>query len=353
MEKKLQAVAQNSVWKLLNDLSSKKGITEIAINDCKNVFVEREGKFIQLNVQLTKNDIVQFIQDVATFNQKVCNESNPILDGSLPDGSRINAIVEPFCTGSPAISIRKYIRGVRSFESNPGVFGLFDKWVTFFKAMIAARVNIVVSGGTGVGKTTFLNLLLNEIDPEERVVTIEDTLELNINVPNLVRLEASHKALSSDKNMSIRDLVKNTLRMRPDRIIIGEVRGGELFDLLQAMNTGHDGSMTSVHANNPSECIARMETLFLLAGFEVPFKVLRKLITSAVHFIIQIDRNRDGKRVVREILELTGMNGDTVLSQQIAVYDDDDGALRPTGIVPSCIEILVKQGGLSRSFFEN
>ncbi len=341
----------NSIWNLLNDLSKKNGITEILINGPKSVFVERGGQFIQLNANLPASDIVLFIKEVADYNQKICNKDNPILDGNLPDGSRINIINEPFVQGSPAISIRKYTKSISSFDSTPNAFGLNLKWIEFFKALMASRLNIVVSGGTGVGKTTFLNLLINEISRHERLITIEDTIELSINLPNVVRLEAGAKSLISKNALSTRDLVKNTLRMRPDRIIIGETRGPELFDLLQAMNTGHEGSMTSVHANSGGECLSRMETLFLLAGFEIPLVVVRKQMTSAINFIVQLGRDTDGQRVITEIIEVCGMEGQTMLTQPIAVREE--GFLLFRGIAPKVFDTLHRQGGLPLNFFDN
>lgn len=341
----------NSIWNLLNDLSKKAGITEILINGPKNVFVERGGQFIQINANLPAADINEFIQDVAVHNQKTCDHDNPILDGNLPDGSRINIINEPFVSGGPAISIRKYLKFISSFESNANIFGLTPHWVEFLRAIVAGRLNVVVSGGTGVGKTTFLNLMINEIAKHERVIAIEDTLELTINMPNVVRLESGAKSLQSKSFLTTRDLVKNTLRMRPDRIIIGETRGGELFDLLQAMNTGHDGSMTSVHASSAGECLSRMETLFLLAGFEIPLTVVRKQMASAVQFIIQLGRDKEGNRVINEIIEVCGMEGPTLLIQSIAKRED--GFLVFGGMAPKTMERLHRQGGLPLNFFEN
>jgi pilus assembly protein CpaF len=341
----------NSIWNLINDLGKKNGITEILINGPKNVFVERGGQFIQINANLPLVDIKEFIKEVAELNQKHCDNDNPILDGNLPDGSRINIINEPFVSGSPAISIRKYLKFISSFENNPIIFGLTPQWIEFLKAVIAARLNVVVSGGTGVGKTTFLNLMINEIPSHERVITIEDTIELSINKPNVVRLESGAKAMQSKSSLSTRDLVKNTLRMRPDRIIIGETRGGELFDLLQAMNTGHDGSMTSVHASSGSECLSRMETLFLLAGFEIPLNVVRRQMTSAIQFIIQLGRDREGHRIISEIIEVCGMEGPTMLIQTIA--ERVDGILEFRGMAPKNMEKLNRLGGLPLNFFEN
>ena len=228
------------------------------------------------------------------------------------------------------------------------IFGLNKRWIELFKAMVASRCNIIVSGGTGVGKTTFINLLLKEMSPAERVIIIEDTKELSLSSPNVVRLEV-FAASKDHSGLSARDLVKNTLRMRPDRIIVGEVRGGELFDLLQAMNTGHDGSMSSIHSNSPGECISRMENLFLMSGFDVPFQVVRKQITQGVDFIIQLGRNREGQRVVNQIMEITGMEGANILSQQLALRDDD--GLIGTGISPKNMNKLHRDGALPQDFF--
>lgn len=341
----------NSIWNLINDLNKKSGITEILINGPKNVFVEKSGQFIQLNANLPAADIKSFIKEVADHNQKHCDNDNPILDGTLPDGSRINIINEPFVMGSPAISIRKYLKFISSFDQNEQIFGLSQGWVTFLKAAINARANIVVSGGTGVGKTTFLNLLINEIPKNERLITIEDTLELSVSLPNVVRLESGAKSLLSKTSVSTRDLVKNTLRMRPDRIIIGETRGGELFDLLQAMNTGHEGSMTSVHSNSGAECLSRLETLFMLAGFDIPLIVVRKQMASAINFIIQLGRDSEGNRVVTEIFEICGMEGQVIIAQTIA--QREEGFLVFKGVAPRIMDKLNRQGQLPMNFFEN
>ena len=336
----------NSVWALIQELAGKKGITEIVINNPHSVFVERAGQFIQLKASLTKTHILEFINEVAKYNKKECNSNTPILDGNMPDGSRINVIMCPFVQDCPAITIRKYLKNIKSFDAVPSIFGLTPKWVTFLKALVHAKANVIVSGGTGVGKTTLLNLLLHELNLTERVITIEDTIELSVDIPNLVRLEARNGT-----NMTLRELVKNTLRMRPDRIIIGETRGGELFDLLQAMNTGHDGSMSSIHASSPAECLSRMETLFMMAGFDVPVKVIRKQISTAVNFLIQLERGRDGSRILSQISEITGMESENILLQTIATYED--GSLRETGITPKILNVLHQHGGLPLDFFNS
>lgn len=338
----------NGVWALLGELAKKAGLTEIIINSAQMVFVEHQGELVKLNVQLQPADIEAFAIEVAKLNSKAFGPEHPLLDGTLPDGSRINIVSREYTQGSPAITIRKHFKSIRTFDSSPGIFGLDDRWVEFLKALIAGKTNIMVSGGTGVGKTSFMNLLLQEIDPMQRVITIEDTRELNFNLPNVVRLETRSGASTSGTALTTRDLVKNTLRMRPDRIIIGEVRGGEVFDLLQAMNTGHDGSMASVHASSPGECLNRIENLYLLAGFDVPGRAIRQQISSAINFIIQIKRTREGQRVISQVSEIAGIEGERVLMQDIGVYKDNH--LQFTRMVPKCMAKLV-EAGLSPDFF--
>lgn len=341
---------KNLVWEMLKDLSQKQGITEIVINAPEIVFVERHGEFIQLKANLTNNDVDEFISEVSLFNRKECNEENPILDGILPDGSRINIILPPYTGKFPAITIRKFIRQYRSFDTVPDLFGIDNRWISFFKALVRARMNLIISGGTGVGKTTFLNILLNEVNRNDRVITIEDTSEIQLTIPNHIALEIRRNDLRDKKSITVRDLVKNTLRMRPDRIIIGEIRGGEFFDLLQAMNTGHDGSMTSVHANSPSETVSRMENLFLMSGFDMPYHVVRKQIATGVDFILHLERDRFGRRYVSYLTELTGMEGHNILSQNIAINSDGQ-KLKFTGITPKSMQKLSEYGGIPIDFF--
>ena len=338
---------KTGVWKLIRELENKKGITEISINGPREVFIERDGNLIQLAYDLSTSDINHFVKDLAEIKQKKYGtQDSPIINGTLYDGSRYNIIKEPFAHGSHAISIRKYLKTITSFSDTPGVFGLYGKWIDFLRACVKARVNIIVSGGTGSGKTTLMNLLLQELPVENRVVTIEDTLELNFGHKNLVRLESF---AARENKLTIRDLVINSLRMRPDRIIIGEVRGGEFFDLLSAMNTGHDGSMSSIHSNSAAECLQRMETLFHLAGFEIPMRAIRGQISSGIDLIFQIKRDTDGKRVLDEIIEISGMEGDTILTTNVAKFED--GGLHSTGVTPKIIDQLHFKGGLPRDFF--
>ena len=312
------------------------------------VFVEHQGDLVKLNVQLKQSDIESFAAEVATHNHKQFGPDYPLMDGTLPDGSRINMVAKEYVQGGPAITIRRHLKSIKSFDGSPGLFGLDDRWIVLLKMLVNARCNIMVSGGTGVGKTTFLNLLLQEIDPMQRVITIEDTRELNFQLPNLVRMETRTSSFTGGTKIVARDLVKNTLRMRPDRIIIGEVRGEEVFDLLQAMNTGHDGSMASVHASSTGECLNRLENLYLLAGYDVPVRAIKQQIGTAINFIIQLKRSRDGQRVVGQITELAGFEGEKILMQDLGNYKD--GKLQFTGMVPKSMGRLI-EAGLPADFF--
>lgn len=338
----------NTVWKCLQDLSTKKGITEVIINSADNVYIEREGDLIRINAEIEPDDISHFCQDVAKFNKMQFGPDYPILDGTLPDGSRINMISSIYTLSGPAISIRKYLKNINDFDTLDGKFNITKKWIDLFKAMVKAKTNILVSGGTGAGKTTFLNLLLQEISPTTRVVTLEDTRELNFDNPNTVRLLTASASMKSKHPLNMRDLVKNCLRMRPDRIIMGEVRGAEAFDLLQIMNTGHDGSMCTIHANSPSEALKRMENLFLFAGFDVPVKAVRHQINSAIDYIIHLSRDREGDRIVSHITEVTGMEGENILLQDIGERTENGPEF--TGLVPTKVHRLFG-AGLPEDFF--
>jgi len=339
---------ENSIWKLLNELATKSGISEIIINNVDNVYIERDGELIRLNVNFSPEDLVGFCKEVAQFNKRLFNRDNPILDGLLPDGSRVNIVSSAYTASSPAITIRKYLRNISSFEDSPNSFGMNAKIVSFLKALVASRQNIMISGGTSSGKTTLLNLLMQELGLTERIVTIEDVKELQFQAPNTVRLLTANVADSVESPLGTRELLKNCLRMRPDRIIIGEVRGAEAFDLLQAMNTGHQGSMCTIHANSPSESLSRLENLFLFAGFDVPLRAVRRQISNALDFLIQLDRNSEGVRVIKKISEVNNMEGENVLLQDIVVYEENGPDF--TGLVPSRFKALVRSG-LSPDFF--
>lgn len=342
-------MTRTKIHDFLDELAKRSGITEVIINRPDNVFVESKGDLIKIEAKFRDEDLEAFCQDIAAYNRKTFGPDQPVLDGNLPDGSRINLIHKDYTGTHHAITIRKYLKNIKTFADAPGIFGLTPQWVEFLQLMVKARMNVLVSGGTGVGKTTFLNLLLQEVDPNERVITIEDTRELQFQHINTVRLEA-RPATATHQGLTIRDLLKNTLRMRPDRIIVGEVRGGEVFDLLQAMNTGHEGSMTSVHANSPAECLIRLENLYLLSGYEIPLKALRYQVSSAVDYIVQVKRNKNGERVIQQVTEVAGMEGERILMQDIGVYKED--GLEFTGLVPSNAAKL-QAVGLPKDFFIN
>jgi pilus assembly protein CpaF len=342
-------MARTKIHDFLDEIAKRNGITEVIINRPDNVFVEKDGELIKLETRFKDEDIEGFCQEVAQYNRKAFSPQTPILDGNLPDGSRINLIHKDYTNSHHAITIRKYLKNIKNFADAPGIFGLDADWVYFLQMLVKSRMNVIVSGGTGVGKTTFLNLLLQEIDPKERIITIEDTRELQFTHANTVRLEA-RPPVEKIQGLSIRDLLKNTLRMRPDRIIVGEVRGGEVFDLLQAMNTGHEGSMTSVHANSPAECLLRLENLYMLAGYELPLRALRYQISSAVDYIIQIKRNKTGERIISQVTEIAGMEGDRILMQDIGLNKETEMGLEFTGLVPSNMPKL-QQAGLAKEFF--
>jgi pilus assembly protein CpaF len=337
----------NKIMNLIDELSRKAGISELIINNLDTLFVEREGELLRIDYKISEEDLEHFCQDMASYNRKEFDSTHPILDGNLPDGSRVNFIHKDYTRASHAVTIRRFSKAIRTFDTSPNVFGLSKKAIDFLKILVKSRFNIMVSGGTGVGKTTFLNLMLQEIPTNERVITIEDTRELNFKLSNVVRLEA-RPASSNMVGLTIRDLLKNTLRMRPDRIIVGEVRGGEVFDLLQAMNTGHEGSMASIHSNSPGECLMRLENLYLLSGYDLPIKALRHQVSTAIDFVLQIKRDKKGARIISQFAEVCGMEGDRILMQDIMVHKE--GELQFTGLVPSCMEDLV-QGGLPRNFF--
>lgn len=344
-------MVKNGLWRLIEELSQRAGITEIVFNAPEKIFVEKDGRFFQLNAKVTLAEMHEFIGDVAKHNHRPCDPFHPVLDGLLPDGSRINVILDPVAFAAPAITIRKYVKKTVQFETSPGIFGLNDKYVQFLKALVRAKMNIIVSGSTGVGKTTCLNLLLQEVSVDSRVIVIEDTMELQVSLPNVVRLEAMGQSGEQGKAMSVRDLVKNTLRMRPDRLVIGEIRGEEVFDLLQMMNTGHAGSMTSIHSNSPTECLSRLETLYHLAGHPVAAPAIRSQISRAVNFIIQVSRHKNGQRIISHICELGRMEGERILLNHIA-SPGENGSLKYQGVTPLHMEELIR-AGLPQDFFNS
>ena len=338
---------KSPVWAFLEELSQKQGITEVILNSESKIFVEKDGRFFRVSKSFQTQEIFSFCNEVADFNQKICDDSHPLFDGTLPDGSRIN-MVHPPLVSIPQITIRKYLKKIKRFESGQNLFGLDDNWIFLLKKMVISGMNMVISGGTGVGKTTFLNLLLQEIPPEERVITLEDTRELSFDLPNRVHIVSGNFGFGL-KEIQMSDLVRNTLRMRPNRIVIGEIRGPEIFEFLQVVNSGHYGSMTSLHSNSSVECLSRIETLFALNRPDYSLKALREYMSAGIDYILQLSRNREGKRVLSEITEVSGIEGDRITTNKIAQYDEK--ALYSRGIVPMEFEKLVNVG-LPRNFFD-
>jgi pilus assembly protein CpaF len=318
-------------------------ITEIMVNGPHNVYIERAGKVQVANVRFDDDEHVRRIIDriILPLGRRI-DYDTPLVDARLPDGSRVNAVVAPVAIDGPSITIRKFSRKRLTVADLIQFGSLTAPLAEFLKACVVARLNLVVSGGTGSGKTTLLNVLSGFIPDDERIVTIEDAAELQLNQAHVVRLEAKKPNLEGRFEVSIRDLVKNSLRMRPERIIVGECRGGEALDMLQAMNTGHDGSLTTLHANSPRDAISRMETMSLMAGLDFPLKVIREQIASAVELIVQQTRLRDGTRRVTQVTEVAGMEGDTVVLQDIFKFTEEGldadgkviGQLRATGLRP-------------------
>ena len=330
--------------KILNDDT----ITEVMVNRADLIYIEKKGKLIESGITFVNDAHVERIirKIIEPLGRYVVVDS-PLVDARLPDGSRVNAVVSPCAIDGPNITIRK-------FSTNP--FGIQDlinfgsmnqDMADFLEACVRAKLNIVVAGGTGSGKTTLLNVLSSFIPDGDRIVTIEDAAELSLLQRHVVRLETKKPSNAGDSEVIIRDLVINSLRMRPERIVVGECRGGEALDMLQAMNTGHDGSLTTIHANNPRDTISRLETLVLMAGMDLPLSVVRKQIVSAVDLIVQQARLRDGSRKVINITEITGMEGETVVMQDIFKFEETGGGegeligdFKPGGMRPNCEQRL-------------
>lgn len=329
------------------------GISEVMVNGINQVYVERRGKLELSDVTFRDNNHVLHIIEriVAPLGRRI-DESSPMVDARLPNGSRVNIIIPPLALNGPTITIRKFSE--KPFSVNDLIrFGTLSPEVAqFLKACVEARLNIVVSGGTGSGKTTMLNVISSFIPTDERIVTIEDAAELQLNQEHVVRLETRPPNVEGKGAIAIRDLVRNSLRMRPDRIVVGEVRSGEALDMLQAMNTGHDGSLTTGHANSPRDMLSRLETMVLMAGMELPIKAIREQIASAVDLIVQQSRLKDGSRKVTYITEVVGMEGDVITLQDIFIYKEDGhdsmgratGRLVPTGLKPKFMDKLIKTG---------
>jgi pilus assembly protein CpaF len=318
-------------------------VTEIMVNGAGKVFIEQKGLIKKTPSRFANDDeLLSLMVSMAHAIGRELNHDNPYVDGRLPDGSRINCVIGPVAVDGPSLTIRKFSKDALTYAHLIQNGAMDDKLAYFLSCCVQARLNIVVSGGTGSGKTTLLNVLSSFIPPHERLVTIEDTAELQIKNENLVRLE-SVAARPGEPGVPVRSLVINALRMRPDRILVGECRGAEAFDMLTAMNTGHEGSMTTVHANGARDTLRRLETMILMAQTEMPIKVIRQNISGALHLIIQAQRCNDGVRRITEVLEVAGMEGDVILSQEIFKWSAQSG-FASTGFVPSFLHLFKERG---------
>ena len=337
----------------LEDLLADDSVSEIMVNGPAHVYVERHGKLALSDCQFSDDaSVMAVIERIIAPLGRRCDESQPYVDARLPDGSRVNAIIAPLALSGPTITIRKFAKKALTPED----FIRFGTWThdaaEFMRLCVTLRKNIIVAGGTGSGKTTLLNLLSGFIPATERIITVEDAAELRLQQPHVVRLEARPANIEGKGAVPIRDLVKNCLRMRPDRIIVGECRGGEALDMLQAMNTGHDGSLTTVHANSPRDVISRLETMVLMSGMELPSRAIREQIASAVDIIIHESRMSDGSRKVTAITEVTGLEGNQIVMQDIFAFRQTGvdahgkilGEMKPTGAIPTWIDQLKSRG---------
>jgi pilus assembly protein CpaF len=341
-----QIVAEILGYGPIEPLLADETITEIMVNGSKSIYIERKGMLEKVNAFFESDEHLMRIIDriVAPLGRRI-DESSPYVDARLPDGSRVNAIIPPLSLIGPVLTIRKFARVPLTIENLVDFGTITPEAIEFLKACVIARLNIIVSGGTGSGKTTFLNILSGFIPDSERIITVENAAELQLRQAHVVTLESRPPNIEGRGEVSIRDLVINCLRMRPDRIVVGECRGGEALDMLQAMNTGHDGSLTTAHSNSPRDTLARLETMCLMAGMDLPLRAIREQVASAVDLIVHQERMRDGSRKVVNITEVQGMEGDVIVMSDIFVFEQTGvesgkviGRLRPTGIRPKFIE---------------
>ena len=331
----------------LEDLISRDDITEIMVNGPDNVYVEHKGVLYKTATAFADDhQVLAAIERIVSPLGRRIDESSPMVDARLKDGSRVNAIIPPLSLVGPSITIRKFAKTPLTVENLISYGSITAEIAHFLDVCVKIRKNILISGGTGSGKTTLLNILSGYLPAKERIITIEDAAELQLRQEHLVRLESRPANIEGKGEVTIRDLVRNSLRMRPDRIVIGECRGGEALDMLQAMNTGHDGSLTTIHANSPRDALARLETLVLMAGFDLPLRAIREQIASAISIIVQINREKDGSRKVVCVSEITKMEGDIITMQDLFTFRQDgwseDGRLlghfEPTGAIPTFLE---------------
>jgi len=337
----------------LEPLLADESISEIMCNGYNNVFVERSGKLEKIGVRFRDNShLLKIIDKIATNIGRRIDESSPMVDARLADGSRVNAIIPPLAIDGPSLTIRKFTKDPLQVSDLIRFGSISAQAARLMEGVVKAHLNVIISGGTGSGKTTMLNVFSSFIPPTERIVTIEDSAELQLQQEHIVRLETRPPNIEGHGEVTIRDLVKNCLRMRPDRIVVGEVRSGEALDMMQAMSTGHDGSLTTLHANTPRDCLSRLETLVSMGGLDISEKAIRRQIASAVHIIVQVARLSDGSRKVTSFSEVTGMEGNTITLQEIFKFEQTGvdkygkvlGEFGPTGIRPACSRKLKAHG---------
>ena len=347
----------------LEPLLADSTISDILVNSHNTIYIERRGKLEATNVRFKDDEhLMRVIERIVSSVGRRIDESSPMVDARLKDGSRVNAIIPPLSIDGPVLSIRRFgadpLRMAMLIENKALTKDIAD----MLQMVVTARLNVLISGGTGAGKTTLLNALSAYIPENERIVTIEDSAELQLQQPHVVRLETRPPNIEGRGEVTQRELVKNSLRMRPDRIVIGEVRGGEAIDMLQAMNTGHDGSLTTIHANTPRDALARLETMIQMTGMRLSDRAMRQQVASAINLVLQVARMSDGSRRVTSISEITGMEGETITMQEIFQYERTGidaqgmvlGRFRPTGIRPRFAERLKSCGlQLPRVFFED
>jgi len=336
----------------LQPLLEDETITEIMVNGAKNIYIERKGRLHRVPVTFENNEHVMRIIDriVAPLGRRI-DEASPYVDARLPDGSRVNAVIPPLSLVGPILTIRKFSKNPITLEQLIQFGSITPEGLQFLKACVEARLNVVISGGTGSGKTTFLNILSAFIPSDERIVTIENAAELQLRQEHVVTLESRPPNIEGRGEITIRQLVINALRMRPDRIIVGEIRDEAALDMLQAMNTGHDGSMTTLHSNSPRDSLARLETMTLMAGMELPSRAIREQVSSAIDVIVHQERLRDGTRKIVNICEVSGMEGDIITMTDVFLFEQTGvengqivGRLRPTGLRPKFMDKIETAG---------
>jgi pilus assembly protein CpaF len=344
-----EAMGYGPIEALVKDPS----VTEIMVNGPNAVFAEQAGKIFSTAIRFRDDQhVMRIIEKIVADVGRRIDEAQPYVDARLPDGSRVNAIIPPLALNGPCLTVRKFARDPYVADDLIAFGTLTGEFVDVFRAIVQAKLNVVVTGGTGGGKTTLLNVISMFIPSGERIITIEDAAELQLKHEHWVRLETRPSNIEGRGQVTTRDLVRNALRMRPDRIIVGEVRGGEALDMLQALNTGHEGSLTTVHANSPRDCLARIETMVLMAGVDLPTRAIREQVASAIHVVVHVTRYSDGVRRVAKVAEVTGMEGDIITMQDIAVFTQEglepDGRVRGrhtfTGIRPRFYDRLKPAG---------